>query len=53
MPACISQVELTLLSEVSSRAEGFFDALASYDTLTQEVSGGVAQIAALRQLGAS
>eukprot|EP00965_Chrysotila_dentata_P067729 2241147-Pleurochrysis_carterae.AAC.6 len=41
-------VELKLLTEVSSRAEGFFEALVSYDKLTQEVSAGVATIGAMR-----
>ena len=41
-------MELTLLNEVSTRSEGFFDALKSYDALTQQVAAGRAQIEALR-----
>jgi len=44
----LDQVELTLLSEVSSRAEGFFEALASYDRLSKEVEAGIQQIASMR-----
>ena len=45
--AC-AQVELNLLSEVSRRSEGFFDALSSYETLTREVAEGCKQIEAMR-----
>ena len=44
----LDTVELTLLAEVSSRSEGFFDALKSYEVLTNEVAAGCAQIEALR-----
>lgn len=43
-----AQVELTLLNEVSTRSEGFFDALKSYDHLTRQVAAGRSQIEALR-----
>ena len=44
----LDQVELTLLKEVSLRKDGFFDALNSYNRLTQQVAAGRAQIEALR-----
>ena len=44
----LDQVELTLLKEVSLRKDGFFDALNSYNALTQQVAAGRAQIEALR-----
>ena len=36
----LDTVELKLLSEVSHRSEGFFDALKSYEDLTLEVEAG-------------
>ena len=45
----LDTVELTLLSEVANRSDGFFEALKSYDVLNREVSEGCAQIEALRQ----
>ncbi|EOD09244.1 vacuolar protein sorting 54 [Emiliania huxleyi CCMP1516] len=45
----LDQVEITLLGEVSSRAEGFFEALVSYDRLGAEVEAGVRQLAAMRE----
>lgn len=42
-------MELTLLTEVSQKSEGFFEALNSYETLTHEVASGCAQIQALRE----
>jgi len=41
-------VELTLLNEVSTRSDGFFEALESYDHLSQQVALGRSQIEALR-----
>ena len=41
-------MELTLLNEVSTRSDGFFEALESYDHLTQQVALGRSQIEALR-----
>ena len=45
---CQPQVELTLLNEVSTRSDGFFEALESYDHLSQQVALGRSQIEALR-----
>ena len=45
----LDSVELKLLSEVSQRSVGFFDALKSYEDLTNEVSDGCAQIEAMRK----
>ena len=42
-------MELTLLNEVSNKSQGFFEALNSYETLTQEVANGCAQIQVLRE----
>ncbi len=44
----LDTVELKLLSEVSRRSEGFFDALKSYEDLTLEVEAGCKQIDVLR-----
>jgi len=44
----LDQVELTLLNEVSTRSDGFFEALESYDHLSQQVALGRSQIEALR-----
>ena len=43
-PILALQVELTLLNEVSTRSEGFFEALKSYDHLTRQVAAGRSQI---------
>ena len=39
---------MTLLNEVSTRSDGFFEALESYDHLSQQVALGRSQIEALR-----
>ena len=44
----LDQVELTLLGEVATRSEGFFEALQSYHALKREVGAGVAAIETLR-----
>ena len=44
----LDTVELTLLSEVSSRSDGFFETLASYEQLRGEVAAGCARIEELR-----
>ena len=44
----LDQVELTLLGEVATRSEGFFEALQSYHALKREVGAGVAAIESLR-----
>lgn len=43
------QIELKLLHEVSTKSEGFFEALNSYDELTREVEEGCAQIELMRE----
>ena len=44
----LDTVELTLLAEVSSRHDGFFEVLSSYEKLRGEVAAGCAQIEQLR-----
>ena len=44
----LDAVELKLLAEVSTRSEGFFEALNSYEALTREVAAGRAQIEKMR-----
>ena len=44
----LDTVEIRLLSEVSHRSEGFFEALKSYDALNREVAAGCEQIDTLR-----
>ena len=45
----LDAVELKLLAEVSTRADGFFTALKCYDDLMNEVATGRAQIEAMRK----
>ena len=44
----LDRVELTLLAEVSARAEGFFDALKTHERLAAEVASAVAELGAMR-----
>ena len=48
-PASGAQIELKLLNEVSTKSEGFFEALESYERLTREVAEGCLQIESLRE----
>ena len=43
-----AQVEISLLAEVASSSDSFFQALQSYDALTHEVACGSSQIEAMR-----
>jgi len=45
----LDQIELKLLNEVSTKSEGFFEALNSYEVLTREVAIGCVQIESLRE----